>query len=224
MRTIAGHVPGGDAVVAEALHPRRDAVVAAVDGDDQRAAGGRPRDHRRVVGLIAAVLGEERPVGAGDHRGELLRQLDHHRRRAAEGVAQLALPGGGVVHDLVVVAQDHRPVGAHVVDEVVAVDVGEVRARALLGEERIGRRRHQRRRAEVAGDAAGDDLGGAHEELLGAGERVRVHGVRLLSLRLRSRVRPGRLRPPAPGTCPPCRAPARACRPWQRGPTAARRR
>src|SRR5665647_561538 len=30
--------------------------------------------------IAAAVLGEERPVGGGDHRGELLGQLDHHRR------------------------------------------------------------------------------------------------------------------------------------------------
>ena len=45
-----GDVLGDHAVVAEALHPRRHAVVAALDGDDERAAGGRPGDHRRVVG------------------------------------------------------------------------------------------------------------------------------------------------------------------------------
>src|SRR5674476_614627 len=162
----AGHVAGDDAVVAGPLHPGRHAVVAALDGDDEGAAGGRPGDHRRVVGHVAAVLGEERPVGGGDHRGELLGQLDHHRRGGGERVAQLALLGGGVVHHLVVVAQDHRPVGAHVVDEVVAVDVGEVRALAAGGEERVRGRRHQRRRAEVAGDAAGDHLGRAGEELL----------------------------------------------------------
>ena len=206
------HIRIDDAVVAGALHPRGHAVVAALDGDDLLAPGGGARDHQGVAGHVAAVLGEESPAGERQHVDHLLGQLHHHRAGGAHGVAGLALPRRSLVHDLVVVAEHHGPVGAHVVDELVAVDVGEPRALAALGVERVAHRRDQQRRAEVPVDAARDHPGGTREELLGLREGIGVHGVTRL------------LRWPGSGTweCGPARG--RARRSCRSAPRSGRRR
>ena len=68
-------------------------------------------------------------------RGELLSMLRCRLRESGSGFDALAFDGA--VHARLRVSEDHRPEGHRVVDELVAVDVPHVGARAPVGPWRV---------------------------------------------------------------------------------------
>ena len=68
------------------------------------------------------------PIREVDERHETLRQIDHHRSGMIQAVAERGLSLAGRLHCRMAIAQNDGTVGAHQVDELVAVDVPVSRA------------------------------------------------------------------------------------------------
>jgi len=124
---------------AGGLHPRGGAVVTAFEDDDLLPACRRPRHHDGQVGGVGTVLGKEGPVGDGHHIHQFLGQIDHHGRRERDRVALHMLLPGRFFHGRVVVPEDHRAIGAHVVHVLVPIHVPEPRSLGLEEVDRISR-------------------------------------------------------------------------------------
>ena len=170
--------------------PGSGAVVRGPGLEHLAAAGGGARDGEARRRGVGAVLGEHRPVGVGDGVDEQLGQLDERRARPVQAVAlgQLRLVGG--VDAGVLVAEDHRPPGAHEVEVAVAVDVPQPGALPAGEELRVVRR--ERRPVEVPVHAPGDHPGGTggqrpvHVAGTGRGQGGGAHGALLVVGRLDS--------------------------------------
>src|SRR5699024_9992276 len=140
-------------------------------------AGGGPGGEDGEGGHVAAVLGEEGPVGAGHRVAHQLRQLHHLVGGGGDADPQLHLLTGGGVHILVAVDQDIGTVGAHVVQEAVAVHVIEVAPLRVIGELGEGADGDEAAlsRPLVAVDPAGNMPGGPLEQLVVFGISIRIH-------------------------------------------------
>jgi len=157
---IVHYVLGEDAGIVDLLRPGRDAVVVTLEKDDLFAVGIGSRGHNGEGGDVVSVLCEERPIGACDGIDEELGELDHFGRGQSRAVAESSLRCSRGVNIGVIVAENVRAVGAHIVDKLVAVKVPDISAFCLRGEERerldggiasLGG-------SEMAVDARGDDL------------------------------------------------------------------
>ena len=183
-----------DARVVDLLRPGSDTVVVALEEDDLFSVGIGTGGHDGQGGGVAAVLGEEGPIGAGHGVHQEVCKVDHDGIRESSAIRNGSLAGGGGIHVGIVVAQDIGAVGAHVVDEAVAVQIPEVGALCLGGVQ--GKGLHGDVAALggtlVAVDARGDDLDGALKG--GAGLFVGIdlsHGTSLLVMPDRWRRDPG---------------------------------
>ena len=156
-----------DAGVVDLLCPGRNAMVIALKKDDFFAAGKGAGGHHRKCGDVVAVFGKECPVGGFNGFDEQLGKIDHHSRGRGDAVLLLALLPGGLVNIGVAVAEDIRAVGAHIVNEAVAVNVPEVSPLRALGKERecVHRDKTALRRALMAVHAGRDHPQRALEEL-----------------------------------------------------------
>jgi hypothetical protein len=134
--------------------PGRGAVIGAAGGQDHAPAGGGAGDGGAGGGGVGAVLEEQRPVGGGDRLHQPLGQRDGEVGRAVEAVALVDAGEGGGVGLRVGVAEDDGAPGAHEVDVVAPVGVGD--ARAAAGAEELGVALGQAGGAHVAPHAAGD--------------------------------------------------------------------
>jgi hypothetical protein len=83
------------------------------------------------------VVAKHHQVGARGQGEQPLRQLDHARPRQGQAAAARELIGHRLLDIRVPVAEDHRPIGAHPVDVLIAVDVPHMRALALHEEARV---------------------------------------------------------------------------------------
>ena len=142
------------------------AVVAAGHLDERVAAGGRARQADGAHGRLGAGADEAEPLDRRHGIGDQLGQLDLVAvRRAVAGATGGGIGDGG--HDgRMGVAQDHRPPGADIVDQLVAVHVPDQCPEGAID--------HPRRAADCAEgahrrvDAAGEEALGASHELRGA--------------------------------------------------------
>ena len=206
--------------------PGRGAVVGAGGAEDLAALGLGARGDDRHRGGVRAVLAEDRPVGVVDHADQRLGQHDDDFGRAGHRIAQRLLRGRGGLHRLEPVAQQVRPVGAHEVDVLVAVDVPEPRAARPAEELRVLLRQHAGRL--VPEHAARDDLAGPLLQVLvlHIGPGHRVHHITARAARtapiLRSRAAGAGATPPPAFSRSRAASAARAARPspWRRSPSA----
>jgi hypothetical protein len=83
------------------------------------------------------VVAEHHQVGARGQGDQPLRQLDHARPRQGQAIAARKLIGHRLLDIRVPVPENHRPIGAHPVDVLIAVDVPHVRALAPHEEARV---------------------------------------------------------------------------------------
>ncbi len=134
---VVGDVLFGDAGIAQFLHPGRHAVIVALDEDDFLAVSVSTGNHDCKVGRVAAVLCEERPVRHVDGVDHFFREIDEQVGRQGRAVAFFELFDCGGVDIGVVVAQEVGAVRAHIVDELVSVDIPEVRSLGFGHEQRI---------------------------------------------------------------------------------------
>jgi hypothetical protein len=87
---------------------------------------------------FSAILAEDDPIGHRDELVDMLGQLHHDLPGVVGAVGQFPLFVGRLVHLRVVVAEHHRPVGAQVVDVLVAVHIVDPRSLGVIDEQRIG--------------------------------------------------------------------------------------
>ena len=146
--------------------PRTDSVVGAFNAEDLLLAGMLARNLHAPGGHVRTVLAEHRPRREVDERDDALGQLDHHRGGMVKAVAERGLPLCGRLHAGMPITEHHGAVGAHQVDELVAVDVPVARS---LGPVRvIGRgARGNEGGGGVAVDPSRDNLPRPVEELSG---------------------------------------------------------
>ena len=169
-------VPREDDVVAHVLFehagivlfhlPRRHAVIVALEEDDLLAVGVGTGGHHGALGGVVAVLCKECPVGGSDGVDQQVGAVHGYAHRRSGAVAGFHLLFGGGVHVGVVVAEDVRTVGAHIVDVFVAVhvpDIGALRLGCKQGPVGHGDELSLCR-TEVTVDARGNDLGGLGKE------------------------------------------------------------
>ena len=132
-RGMVGRAPRLGRRVRRPVDRVRPAVIVALEAHDQVAAGERPGEAERVLGALGPGASEAHEVDAGhplahrpgrpglevvgerEERPALAQHVDH-------GVGDRRRP----------VAEDQRALSHHVVDVVVAVDVGQDRARPAL--------------------------------------------------------------------------------------------
>ena len=150
------------------------AVVAALEFDDEFAAGGGAGQADGGHGGLSAGADEAHFFDGGIAGRDALGEIGLGGRGGAEagGVARGALDGFD--HRRKCVAQNHRAPGAEVVDVAIAVGVVKVRALGALDEGR--RAAHGAKGADRRVDAAGKEALGALLEGLGTVcEDVRTH-------------------------------------------------
>ena len=123
-----------NAGIIDLLGPGRNTVVEAVDKDDLLAVSCSSRGHYGSGGDVVAVFSEESPVCTVDCVNEQLGELDRLVRRRSCAVALLCLLERGCVNVGIVIAEDVGAVCAHIVDELIAVDVPEIRALGSVAE------------------------------------------------------------------------------------------
>ena len=138
------------AMMAGGLHPGGGAVITAGDSDDFLSTGRRARGHDRVIRHVRTILCEEGPIRYRDQVHEKFRQFDHARGGRAGGIRQGHLLRISGIHHSIHVTQDHGTVCAHIINEIVAVNVPEMRTFGLRGKEGVMCDGHAGRRAEVA--------------------------------------------------------------------------
>ena len=157
---IVHYVLGEDAGIVDLLRPGRHAVVISLEKDDLFAVGIGSRGHNGEGGDVVSVLCKERPVGTCDGIDEELGKLDHLGRGQSRAVAESSLRCRRGVNVGVVVTENVRAVGAHIVDKLVAVKVPDISAFCPRGEEgeRLDGGIATLGGAEMAIDARGDDL------------------------------------------------------------------
>ena len=136
-------------------------MVASRELDDLLAPCVGPGGQHSQVGHVAAVFGEEGPVRRAHHAHQLFSQLHHDFPGQHPAVDLLQLFFGGLVNRRVVVAQHDGAVGAHVVDEAVAVHIPEIGALGVVDIKGVGRHRDKAalRRTQVPVNAGGDHPG-----------------------------------------------------------------
>ena len=146
--------------------PCADAVIGPLDAEDLLAAGMFARDLHAPRGHVRTVLAEHRPRREVDERDKAFGKLDHYQSGVVETVAERGLPLRGRLHPGMPVTEHHRAIGAHQVDELVAVHVPVART---LGPVRVVGRgaRGDEGRRRVAVDPARNDLPRPFEELSG---------------------------------------------------------
>jgi hypothetical protein len=124
------------AVVPE--DPVGPAVVVALEEQHLLAArGGSGYPQRGLDGFRAGHV-EPHLLRAGDHRHDPLRRLDLEVRLAGIDQAAIELRFDRVDHWARRVPEEERPVREHVVDQLVAVDVEEMRSVGVIEEQRPG--------------------------------------------------------------------------------------
>ena len=121
LEQIVAVVGGHSGQVGEGPGARR--VIGAARADDARPAGMGAGHVDRPARRVGAVLAEDHQVGAQGERDQALGQLDHARAGQRQAVPRRDLLGDRRLHGGMAVAEDHRAVGAHPVDVLVAVDV-----------------------------------------------------------------------------------------------------
>ena len=143
-------------------------MIVTADEDDLLAVGVGTRNHNREGSRVAAVLCEERPVRHIDGVDHLFGEVDEQVGGEGNAVALLHLFECGGVDVGVVIAEEVGAVGAHIVDESVAVEVPEVSPFCLGHKEGIGTDGNHTTfgGAEVTVNTGGDDLERALERLL----------------------------------------------------------
>ncbi len=156
----------GNAVVPLSLHPGRHTVVSATDHQYFFAPGFSPGNHHCVVGHVAAVLCKECPVCRGDELSHVLCKLNHYRWYTCHAVPQLRLLLSCRIDFRVAVTCNHGPVCAHVIYELVAVNVPYAAPLCPCCKEGVVRGGYKRCRAVVAVYAAGDYLRRFFEKFL----------------------------------------------------------
>ena len=157
---IVHYVLGEDAGIVDLLRPGRHAVVISLEKDDLFAVSIGSRGHNGEGGDVVSVLCKERPVGACNGIDEELGKLDHFGRGQSCAVAESSLRCRCGVNVGVVVAEDVRAVGAHIVDKLVAVKIPDIGTFCPRGEEgeRLDGGIASLGGAEMAIYARGDDL------------------------------------------------------------------
>ena len=85
---------------------------------------------------VITVLCEESPVCGVNRVNHKLCKLNHLVGRRGYAVAELSLLKSSLVNVGIAVTENVRTVCAHIVDELVAVNIPEVCTLSLLGEER----------------------------------------------------------------------------------------
>ena len=166
-----GRAPLGRPGMARPVDRVRPAVVVALEAEDLLPAGERAGEPDRVLHALRAGVAEPQqvdrrhPLGHG-RRGLALEIVGEREERAAlaQRLGDRVDDGGRAV------AQDQRALAHHVVDEVVAVLVGDVRALAAAHEDGHGQVAGTVR-AGAGADTARDAPGGEIVELRGAGRR-----------------------------------------------------
>ena len=150
--------------------PRRRAVIGAFGQYDRRPAGVGAGDHQRHQGGVGAVLTEHGPVGVADHAGQGFSQFHHQAGRTGQGVAPGQLIRVRRVDDRVAIAEQVWTVGAHEVEQLVAVGVPQPRAPTRAEELRVVIRQKAHRLVSV--HAAGNHR-------FGAGPKLAIVAIRL---------------------------------------------
>ena len=77
-----------------------------------------------VGGHIVSVFSEENPVRHRDQVNHVFGELHHHRGGVIGRIGQGLLGRRRIIHRLVIVAEDHGAVAAHIIDEFIPVYVG----------------------------------------------------------------------------------------------------
>ena len=146
--------------------PCADSVIGPLDAENLLPTGVLARDLDAPGGHVRAVLAEHRPRRKVDQRNEALGELDHHLGGVVEAVAERSLPLRRRFHPGMPVTEHYGTVGAHQVDELVAVDVPI--ARTLRPVRVVGRSAGDYEgRGGVTVDSAGNHLPRSFEELSG---------------------------------------------------------
>ncbi len=169
-RAVVGTGLGNVRMLAP-VHAVGKAVIHAFEADDLVALGERAGEARRVEHRLGAGVAQAHHVHARHRVDDFLRETRFVRRRQREhGAALLDEIDHGLGDARRAVAEDHRTQAEQIVDVLVAVDVGETRAFALVDEQRI-RVPARPGRARRAVDAARDELACGVEQF-GAAARV----------------------------------------------------
>jgi hypothetical protein len=123
-------------------------VIVPLELDDLVASGAGARQSQGRLHRLAASVGEDDLLDAGQHLRQQLGESNLVLVLGAEGVAARELSRDARVDGGVVGADDQRPPGERVVEQPLAVDVEEVGA--------VGTFVVQRHRRGMAPDSAGD--------------------------------------------------------------------
>src|ERR1019366_301722 len=102
------------------------AVVCAGAHYDLRPPRRLTRDFSRPGAYVGTVFREHRPVGERRDRDKMLREIDPHRPRRVEAVAEFHLPARSFLDFGMPMAEDAWAVCAYVVDVLIAIDVPNV--------------------------------------------------------------------------------------------------
>src|SRR5438477_4982224 len=123
----------GDAVEVRRA-PGRRAVIGAARHQDLAPARSGTCDGDALRGGVGAVLLEHRPARVRYRIDQKLGELDDPRRWAVLAIAERLLARRCRIHLGMTMAQDDRPIAAHEVDVLVAIDVEEPATPSALQE------------------------------------------------------------------------------------------
>ena len=128
---------GGDAGAGSGQQAVRVAVVAALELHDQIAPGGGAGEPQRAHHRLGPGVDEAHHLHRGQRLDDQLRQLQLGLRRRAEGGAARRRLRHRIDDRRVRVAEDQRTERSEVVDVLVAVGVGDDRARTAGEHDRV---------------------------------------------------------------------------------------
>ena len=132
---VVGNVLGENARIVDLLNDCGNTVIEAVNEDDLLSVGCVTGSHDSKGRNVVTVLCKESPVGCVDCVNHKLCKLNHLVGRRSYAVADLSLLKSSLVNVGIAVTENVRAVCAHIVDELVAVNIPEVCTLSLLGEE-----------------------------------------------------------------------------------------
>ena len=144
------------------------AVVAALELQDARAAGGAAGEAQGAHGRLGAAGAQPHHVQMRHAGAEQLRHRDLGLGGRAVGEAHQRLRAHRLDHRRMLVAEDHRAPGADVIDVAAAVGIGQPRAVGRGDETRSAADRLERPHRRV--DAAGDRAARTREQGFGDGD------------------------------------------------------
>ena len=158
-------------------------MVTIVNSNDPAPLSMTAGNQHCHIGRVSTVFRKCRPARPGNQLHQEFCQLHHDRRCQRAGIGVRHLLSYSLLNDFVLVSQNHRPIGAHIVDILVAIYIPESCTPRPVYIERVGPLRNLHNRIKMTWNTVGYNGFGTLKQCLAAAVIVDLIAHRRLLLR-----------------------------------------